>query len=271
MHMKLLRYAYRNTAFLRRFIVIRRPVRISLPDFKMYVRLSDWDVGFRIAVKRGYEGHVTNVMRPLLQPGMVVVDVGANIGFYTLMAAARVGPSGRVIAFEPSVENCELLKMSLTANNFQHVAVHQVAVADEDGMVGFHMGSSNGSILRADRGPLPFQVPSVRLDNLLHNEPRIDLIKMDIEGAEGLALAGMKQLISRHRPIIFTEFSPEALMHHSEVTAEEYLKQLDDLGYDLHVIHYDRGQNPTPQTLEEIMADFASHHSDHLDLVAYPR
>lgn len=270
MYVKIIRYLYRRGSILKRFMS-RRPVHLTLKDFKMVVRLDDWDVGARIAIKRTYEEHVTKVMRPLLKPGMVVVDIGANIGFYSLLAASQIGKSGRVIAFEPSVDNCALLKMSLAANNFENVNIHQMAVADVNGIVGFHMGDSNGSIIRSNAGTLPFQVPAVRLDTFLRDEARIDLIKMDIEGAEGMALAGMKELVRRHRPIIFTEFSPDALRHHSEVTAEQYLREYDELGYHIHVIHRLGGQHATPQSIEEIMVDFHNYQSDHLDLVAYPK
>ncbi len=237
----------------------------------MYVRLDDWDVGARIAVKRTYEQHVTACMRPLLQPGQVFVDVGANIGYFTLLAAANVGPTGHVHAFEPGRKNCDLLQLSLAANGFDHVTLHPMAVADIDGTVGFSIGDSNGGIDRHNPTNRPFQVPAVRLDAFLQDQPRIDLVKMDVEGAEGLALAGMAQLLRRHQPVIFTEFSPLALQTVSGVSPEAYLDHLRDLGYVLHVIHRYRGQNPSPQTNAEILHDFAEYGSDHLDLVAYPR
>src|SRR3990172_3951145 len=99
-------FVFLHRALLKRLIPVRRPMLVKLKEFRIYVRLDDWAVGARIAVKRSYETHVTAAMRPLLQPGMVVVDVGANIGYYTLLAAARVGPGGKVIAFEPGSENC---------------------------------------------------------------------------------------------------------------------------------------------------------------------
>jgi len=270
MHSKFLRTLYRRSSRLKRWVIIRRPVLLRLKEFKIYVRLDDWSVGLRIALQRGYETHVTNVMRPLLKPGMVVVDIGANVGYYALLAASRIGKSGSVHAFEPNEADCALLTMSLAANGFQNVILHKVAVADFDGVVGYDTGGSNGAISRDDPNSRQFQVQAVKLDSLLPDEKRIDLLKMDIEGAEGLALAGMTQLIARHRPIIFTEFFPLALQRRSHLTAEEYLNCLRDFGYNLHVIHRVGGQNATPQNNEEIMLDFANYQSDHIDLVAYP-
>src|SRR5256885_3164883 len=100
------RFFYTHRAVLKRFVFIRRPILLRLADFKIYVRLDDWAVGARIAVRRTHEPHVTRVMLPLLRPGTVIVDIGANIGYYTLLAASRIGSTGKVIAFEPSLENC---------------------------------------------------------------------------------------------------------------------------------------------------------------------
>jgi FkbM family methyltransferase len=271
MQTKLIRFVYDQRSWLKRFIFIRRPVLLRLRDFMMYVRLDDWDVGARIAVKRTYERHVTESMRPLLKPGMVMIDIGANIGYYSLLAASRVGATGKVTAFEPSMENCALLQKSVKANGFDNVVIHSMAVTDLEGTVGFSMGDSNGSIDRKNPDSRPIQVRAVRLDGFLKDEPRIDLIKMDIEGAEGFALAGMRHLLARYRPILFTEFCPSALQAISEIMPEDYLSDLRELGYELHIVHRGRARNGGPQSNEEIMREFAECQSDHLDIAAYPR
>ncbi len=268
---KAVRWIYSHRSLLKRLIPIRRPLLLDLADFKMYVRLDDWAVGARIAVKRNYEAHVTATMRSLLQRDMVVVDVGANIGYYTLLAASKVGNTGKVIAFEPSSQNCDLLRMSIAANNFSSVIVHSCAVADTDRVVGFNMSDSNGAINRKNPIESAYQVQAVKLDTFLKGESRIDLVKLDIEGAEGLALRGMQSLLQDHRPTIFTEFSPAALETNSGITPRQYLSILFDLGYELFVIDRNKGKDPHPQSYEQIMLHFANIASEHLDLVAYPR
>src|SRR5689334_16156257 len=109
MKTQLVRYIYARRMLLKRLLPTRRPVLLRLGGFKLYVRLDDWAVGARIAVRRRYEPYVTAALEPLLKPGAVLVDIGANIGYYTMLAAARVSPTGKVIAFEPSAENCELI------------------------------------------------------------------------------------------------------------------------------------------------------------------
>jgi len=271
MKTRFVRFAYRHRARLKRLIFIQRPVCLKLPDFKMYVRLDDWAVGARIAVKRSYEPHVTSVLRPLLKPGAIFIDIGANIGYYTLLAAAHVGSAGKVIAFEPSSANCDLLRMSLHANNFTNVQLHPSAVADFEGIVGFGMDDSNGRISLDDPTSAAFQVRAVRLDIFLNDQPRIDLIKIDIEGAEGRALSGMRELVRRHHPIILTEFSPRGLSFVSNIAPEAYLQQLRDLGYQLTIIPHGGGLSATPHSNEQIM-EYFTHFSgaDHLDLLARP-
>lgn len=269
---RLVRFIFARRALLKHFIPTRSPILIKLPDFKIYVRLDDWAVGLRIAIKRTYDPHITPVIRELLQPGMVMVDIGANIGYYTLLAASRVAREGKVIAFEPSSDNRALLSMSLQENLFGNVVLYPYAVADREGIVGFVVDDSNGAISPMDPSACPLQVQAVTLDTFLSNEPRIDIIKMDIEGAEYLALQGMRQLICHHRPIILTEFAPLSLKATSGITPEVYLNQLRDLGYELFILDAASGPSPTPQSNAQIMQNFPSPTEfAYLDLILYPK
>lgn len=272
MRSQLVRYLFLHRKALKRFMPFRQPVLLAIAGFKMYVRLDDWAVGGRIALNRRYEPHVTAAMLPFLQPGKVVVDIGANIGYYTLLAASRLGSQGKVIAFEPGVDNCALIQMSLRANNFQNTVLHSLAIADVDGVVGFNMDDSNGRISRDNPAVNRYQVQAVTLDLFLQDEPRIDLIKIDIEGAEGRALVGMRRLLQRHHPIIFTEFTPGALPTVSGITAEAFLDLWRELGYDQFILPRAGSRNLSPQSNEDIMAHFAgSPAPDHLDLLLRPR
>jgi FkbM family methyltransferase len=269
MRVRLSQMLFSQRSWLKRFVFIRRPILLKLGDFKLYVRLDDWAVGGRIALKRSYEAHVTGVMRSLLRPGMVVVDIGANIGYYSLLAASRVGESGKVIAFEPGAENAALLMRSAQGNGFDNLVVHPYAVSDADAMIGFTMDDSNGQIKPGDPADWACQVQTIILEEFLAAEPRIDLIKMDIEGAEGRALRGMQQLIRQHHPIIFSEFNPTSLPVISEIAPADYLNLLRAPGYDLFVLHRTGGRSATPQSNAQIMAHFAGPEvPHHLDLLA---
>jgi FkbM family methyltransferase len=252
-------------------LVFRRPVPIALPEFTILVRLDDWAVGARIAVHRHYEPHVTHALRARLRPGMVVVDVGANIGYHSLLAARHVGATGTVIAFEPGADNLQLLEASAEINGFRQIRTHRLAVSDGDGEVWFRRDDSNGVVDRGDLGPSAIRVPAVTLDHRLRDEPRIDLIKIDVEGAEGRVVRGMAALLDRHRPSLVTEFSPDALPQFSGMTAQGFLDLLRQHRYDLRVIPHRGSIRAAPQDDFDILRAFEASGSDHLDLVATPR
>lgn len=260
----------RHTRTLKRLVPYRRPVLLNLRGLKIYVQLDDWVVGARIALRRSYEPHVVRAMQPFLLPGTTMVDIGANVGYHTLIAASRVGPTGRVIAFEPAVQNCRLLGRSLAANGFAHVVVHQLAAADINGPVGFVMDDSNGAIEPGEASPGQCHVQAVRLDSFLAGEPRLHVVKMDIEGAEGRALRGMRALLARHRPVLFVEFCPAALRARSEIEPREFLTALRSLGYRLQTIDRARGSGPVLETDAEIFARVAASGQGYVDLVALP-
>ena len=136
----------------------------------------------------------------LLQPGMMVWDVGANAGVYTLLFSRLVSGSGTVVAFEPLPSNCDNLMVHIRANSLKNVRVIQAAVSDRKGLVGFSTCSSNamGSI---NGGESILKVSTIPLDSLVLEEkyPLPDVIKMDVEGAEALALAGSLEILSAGR------------------------------------------------------------------------
>jgi FkbM family methyltransferase len=273
MRKEVVRFLYDHRVLPKRLISILmpNPVLLNLRYFKIYVRLDDWAVGARIAVNRTYEQHVTRAVRSFLKPGAVVIDIGANIGYYTLLAASHVGNAGKVIAFEPSSNNCALLDMSVQKNNFNNVVIHTKAVTSENGYVAFGMDDSNGNISQNISVTHPSQVEAVALDTFLKDESRIDVIKIDIEGAEGLALNGMKRILGLHHPVIFTEFCPNALLEISGISPENYLNGLRDLGYELYIILNNDFVKQLPQSNQEIMTIYAECKSDHLDLQAIPK
>jgi FkbM family methyltransferase len=209
-------------------------------------------------------------LRRYLHPGATVVDIGANIGYYSLLAAYCVGPAGRVIAFEPSEANCALLRLSLQANGFQQVQLCPLAVADANGPVGYGADDSNGQISRSISAPHSRAVEAVALDDFLKTEPRLDVVKLDIEGAEGLALRGMRQLLARHHPVIFCEFNPGGLKEASEMEPEALLAELRGLGYALWVIPRSGPVAAEPHSDAEIMDAYRASGTNHIDLQALP-
>jgi FkbM family methyltransferase len=164
-----------------------------------------------------------------VSPGAVVYDVGANVGFYTLLASKLVGSEGHVIAFEPVPRNLRYLRDHLTLNQCTNVTVIEVAVLEKESMVFIDdsLGSSMNRV--SDSGRL--EVSSVSLDELFLSGriPKADVIKMDIEGSEYRALCGARRLLAECHPIIF-------LSTHSPDVHRRCCDLLQSLGYRLGTI-----------------------------------
>jgi FkbM family methyltransferase len=149
----------------------------------------------------------------LLSPGEVFIDVGANIGLYALKAARLVGPGGRVVALEPGQAACDQLVANLALNDFRCVEVVRKAASDNDGHAVLHhveLGNDPQAfslienLSAGDRGET---VETVKLDTMVAamGLTRIDLIKIDVEGAEPMVLAGARECLARFKPAVIFE------------------------------------------------------------------
>jgi FkbM family methyltransferase len=146
----------------------------------------------------------------LVRPEDTVVDVGANIGYYSLLAARIVGPRGRIIAFEPEPDNLVELRMNIEGNGLGMAEIRPVAVGARAGTVSFLRGINGGVTDGAgDSGASTVQVPMVALDDVL--EGPVGMIKIDVEGYEGEVLAGARRTIERCKPRLFVEIHPRML------------------------------------------------------------
>lgn len=254
------------------------PVLVELPGFKMYVRLNDNFIGAVIARDKQYEAHVTRVLGEQLSHGSTFIDVGANIGYFSLLAASIVGPAGRVIAFEPDQANCDLLRASMAANNFEKVIELQpFAVAEARQRLRFTPPGidSNGRVVNtaelANGGDTLVTVEAVALDELLADIDRVDVIKLDIEGAEARAWRGMQNLVQRHRPKVLFEFSPILLRQTSQIDPAAFLAEVEKAGYELFIITPEGDTGEKPDTIEAILEQYAASGLTHLDLFARPQ
>jgi FkbM family methyltransferase len=165
-----------------------------------------------------------------LRPGMVLYDLGANIGFFTLLGARLVGASGRVFSFEADPELATRLRANVARNNFGWVSVEEKAVWSATCTVAFARADARQS---PDRGvgfvtqsssPNTLQVKAVSLDDFAHNCAPPDFIKCDVEGAEVEVMRGARQLLQTKRPVIFVEL-------HSDEHRRILLDQLHQAAY----------------------------------------
>lgn len=155
-------------------------------------------------------------------------DLGANVGFYSLLASELVGPNGRVFSFAPVPRNLEFLKKHLNLNNVTNCSVWDVAVGRIDDMASFQAGPNSSMGRLATEPADTFSVRVVTFDGLLasNNVAAPALIKCDIEGGEYDALQGAVNLLAEHGPIIF-------LATHGPEVHDKYCTFLLDLGYQL--------------------------------------
>ncbi len=248
------------------------PVLAQADGFQIYAMPSDAAVGRHVAVGE-YEADVTAVFRRVLRPGMGVLDIGANIGWFTMLSASLVGPGGFVLAMEPNPANARLLEASRRLNGFAHVMVSQTAAGQATGLLALYAQDSNGMTAAPPDtldGLLAARtVPCVPADALVPTERPIGLVKVDVEGAEYLALKGAEATLARNRPVVISEFSPSLMPGISGVDGTEYLRWLAGLGYALAVVLPD-GSCEAMGTGAAVMAAWERRGTDHIDIVATP-
>lgn len=142
-----------------------------------------------------FEPHVTAVLRDLCRPGFRCVDIGANVGYHTVRLASLVGEEGSVLAIEANPDNCLLLWAAVEENDLTNVTLLPVALASERGWSYFtaHVGTNGGLLNQSSRSTVRDAgtvVPLLRLDDVVDADQHVDLVKMDVEGAEGLVIRG---------------------------------------------------------------------------------
>jgi FkbM family methyltransferase len=196
-------------------------IRVSWIDgIKLDLRMGT-DIARLVFLAGEIDPNEFSFLADVLKPGMCVVDVGANEGLFTLFFRKRVGPGGRVIALEPSERELIHLKRNLRINRFLDVDVVPLAVGDHVGRARLSLaeaGHAGHNALGTPAAPWVSVVDQVEvevstLDTLsdARNWPRIDLIKMDIEGSELRALRGADRLLARDRPMLLLEAEQESL------------------------------------------------------------
>jgi FkbM family methyltransferase len=227
------------------------PRWVQLDGFRL--RLDPYDDVLSYNLARGYpwEPTATRALRERLEPGMVVVDVGAHIGYYTLVASLAVGERGRVFAFEPEPRNLRLLRRNVETNGCTNVRVVDRAVGAACGPARLALDPRNTgghSLVAAARGDTPtIPVERVDLDGFLEREGvRPALVKIDVEGAERAVLAGMSRTLARPGPlVILIEYFPERLAEDGH-PPESLLELLSSYGFALRAIEGDRLSDAMP-------------------------
>jgi FkbM family methyltransferase len=223
----------------RAFLVKRRRVRWVLePEclIQRSIYYCDW-----------YEIHDTKCLLRLVRPDWVFLDIGANIGYYSMLVA-RAEPRARIYAFEALTESFTALECNRDLNGFTSVHTSCLAISDHAGESAFlippptnrgigRLQPSDGSVHELRR------VPTATVDQFVHEQQlsHVSCMKIDVEGAEELVLSGAADTIRRWRPILMIELNPSALAEFG-VTAESLVRRLRSFGYGIYRTKGDRLQ-----------------------------
>jgi FkbM family methyltransferase len=236
--------AARFTIF--KYVLPRTRAPLMIQGHKMYVTGGD-SVLFALDMAADqYEPATSDLFRRLLRPGMNVVDIGAHVGYFTLLAAKLVGTEGRVFAFEADPATYNVLRENIELNQYENIVASDKAISDHVGelkLFGSHQRDGDGvsrwnRVYAADQAEQGTTIPAVTLDDFLdaHGDPAVDLLKMDIEGAEVLALRGMSRLLRRSQhPKLILEFYPDGLAAAGSEPLE-MPRQLLELGYRISLL-----------------------------------
>jgi FkbM family methyltransferase len=227
---------YKATRLLRR-VGILKPVQTRAgPGFVMEVDPLE-QLGESVLVEGRWGPHVSEAMAAVLKEGSVFVDVGAHIGYYSLEASKLVGPSGRVIAVEPNPPIVDKLRRNIKLNEFTNVKVYEAACTDKTARLRFFPSPEERSLWSSlspknSGGEDAIEVDGMPLDSIAEIEklPRMDLVKIDVEGAEMQVLRGMEKILTTFRPRLIMELKSDAL-DNLGASMEEVLSLLRQHGY----------------------------------------
>lgn len=200
----------------------------------------DRAVGARLRRRGVWSAAETALCKREVRAGMTVLDVGANIGYFTLLFARLVGADGRVFAFEPEPHNFDLLQRNIRRNGYANVTAVAKALSRASGTQQLYMSQDNlgdHRLAHGDTGRPSIDVPVVTLDDFFADHgTRVDFIKLDIQGAEPGALQGARRLIAANAPLsLISEFWPAGIRAFGD-DPQEYLRTLRALGFRIAVI-----------------------------------
>jgi FkbM family methyltransferase len=238
------------------------PNRILMSEvegFRFWFNTSDREMGMSMALGR-YEPESVALFKRIVRPGMRCIDAGAQTGFFTCLMASLAGPGGSIEAFEPMPGNYELLSRNVAENGWHTVRAHHAAVSNEPGTLEMSRLAHMYVTGRVD-GADVVTVPAVRVDDVV-NGP-VDVIKLDIEGHEPAALAGMQRLLEQARPIVISECNEYWLRLCSGISSCDYCRLLESFGYVL----YDARDLASPVSAADVHLDVL----ETMDVVAVPR
>jgi FkbM family methyltransferase len=193
-----------------------------------------------------HEKTIVNLVKNEIKKGDVVIDIGAHIGYYTVLFAKLVGPEGKVFAFEASPTNFEVLKKNVSVNGYQNVILNNKAVSDKNGKLTLYITGRTSTenflfkpenFIDSSKIKNTIEIDSITLDNYFQDfKGEINFLKMDISGAEPRVIKGMNSILNKNTSLkIQQEWWPNAIRTHG-FEPDSHLKLLTQMGYKIYEI-----------------------------------
>ena len=221
-------------------LILGHYCKLKIGSNFMIVDLRDKIISRKLYIFGVYEIEETKLFNKLIKKNMTVFDLGANIGYYTVLFSQLVGEGGKVLAIEPSIRNYNLIMQNIDLNNFNNVICVNKAVTDKPKEVEMIISNEGYGLNRinftkndlSSFDEIQKSVKGVPLSDIAKEYSITpDIIKMDIEGSEYLALQGMKEILSNNENIILVcEYNPQAL-ENSGTQPHLFIEELAELGF----------------------------------------
>ena len=252
-------------------LLVKRIVKpndiIEVMGHKMFLDSKD---ALRLSIYGIYEPFETELLKKLIKKNNIIIDVGANIGYYTLIATKCAGKNGKVYAFEPDPTNFAILKKNANINGYNNIILTQKAISNKTGKAKLYLCTKNTAdhkIYDDGTNRKFIEIDSIRLDDFFKNfNEEINLIKIDTQGAEGHVLQGMISLIERNKNIkIIIEFWPSGLQKDG-FNPKDLLMSLKKHGFNLYIIN-EKSERLEPVNIDSLLKQYVSEARGHPSLL----
>jgi len=220
-----------------------QPVKIWIKKYKFFIWLDPRNraIDEYIFIHRNWEVDIARIIEEHLKLGEVFVDIGANIGYFSLLGASVVGPTGQIYAFEPISRVEQQLKMSVKANNYENVKIKNMALGAKPSVMHLEImpGNVGGSSLVKNIGSGQSESVKVStLDKELAHSEAVSIIKIDVEGYEYEVLLGAQETIKKYKPTIILEFSPSVYRRQKVDNSRNILSLMIDNKYQIRDLDF---------------------------------
>lgn len=217
-----------------------------------------------------YEPLETELIKKIIKTGDTVIDIGANIGYYTLILARLVGKNGKVYAFEPEPKNFSILSKNVKINGYKNIILVKKAVSNKSGKVRLYLSKDNlgdHRIYQSEEKRQFIEVDIIRLDDYFcESKEKISFIKIDTQGSEGGVFAGMTNILKKNKNLkIISEFWPKGMSNFGFKT-EKLLNLLKKQNFSLYQINED-SKRIEPVTGNELLKNYPLEKGDFTNLL----